>query len=94
MTTHPLILAVSERRIGRFRIAVDMLRTWPMDAHMLLKDVLVIEAHLKESLAIVEYTAFGPSFDPVNRGDNAKFYRAVINREQGKEATLKSWEKV
>lgn len=92
MATHPLILAVSERRLGRFRIAADMLRTFPLDAHLLLKDVLVIECHLKEQLAAMEYTAFGPDFAPVNRGDEAKFYRAVLRREKDKDTQL-TWER-
>lgn len=90
---HPLILAVSERRLGRFRISADMLRTFPMDAHLLLRDVLVIEAHLVESYAVIEYTCFGPDFAPVNRGDEARFYRAVIERKEGKEPKLISWER-
>ena len=92
--THPLITAVSERRIGRFRIAADMLRTFPLDAHMLLRDVLVVSCEMNEAYATFDYVAFGPLFEPCNRGEKSKFYRAVINREQGKEPRLASWEKM
>ena len=81
---------MKERRIGTFRIPIELIRQWPAFARDILHDKLIVRAETKFAYNAVEYEAFCIQFEPTPNSDippyyDLQFVYAEIHDEEIKE---------
>lgn len=75
-------MPMPERRLGRFNVSREVLRSrWPEIAETLMKGLVVVAAENDFATDTMRYIAFGPHFEEVPHGSLPPFYIATIQRD-------------
>lgn len=80
---------LSDRRLGRFRIDLEIINESPEVVRRVMRDVIVIRAETMLMDAVIDYHAQCEAFDPVPQGEEAPAYDILYDVE----ADTVSWER-
>lgn len=69
---------VEENRIGRFRIATEIIQYDPQKAMYVLKDVIVVKSEALFYNRVVEYFGYSNYFESVPFQEDTPYYHVVV----------------
>lgn len=65
---------INDRRIGRFRIGVEMINAYPDGCRAIFSKVIILDAMLVVHNDELEYIAICEAFAPINEGEQVPLY--------------------
>lgn len=80
------------RRLGRFRVSVEMMDDWPA-LLIAMGQVVVVRAEAQYDSRTIDYVAYSHHFDVVADGVEPPEYTAIVTRHEAGGITVR-WERV
>lgn len=86
-----MINTLTDRRVGMFRVAVEIINTDPEAVRAVMADVVVVKADFHTFSGTVEYVALCDDFPAVRPAEPIPYYRPELHKGADGRTRLLGW---